>query len=598
MKGSYMKKILFITFLYSTIMMQICHAYQVSFSSESSLKKVKQKIISDLGIIEKDKRIQKNVALIQRYRIVSQYEKQFEDHMYQLRQLDNQIYMLKNYMENLKEIKRWQETIKKEKEALESHIDSYQKKYRDIYFPVIYASFVEMSARDEPGYEKHKDLLMSHYLLPSLIDAYGLSSLSSKTSVSDHSTKDTWVRLSKRGAVAYDGLRSCDTCSLSHWGESKTRKISVSLYRFKPLAPPPQKTTSSHFYSDLPYKVKYWDLNEPDQCKRFYALVKKHFSNQAPTILADIENYMNYLGDIKKYIVNARGQRDQFVYHVDRLHKDYESKINLYTGRIELLKAHNESIKKMNILEGNDSIPHIQRIIEKKEWNKKQQESRFNHHFVIMKSASVEKYKTAIRTSINTIFDQLEIMVKKISLNIETVVSMGQFGSQEYGIIKYQPVYNNLSIDTFVDGTQAGILFDISVTYEQSGAKTKNVIDINADQYIEKANGLNIEMTRIDIPNSDRFFFISKEIKRFQFMKYIREEKNEPETFLKKYDIENYPDNYAMFNVSESDIKGFIQWLGVKTNRWYRLPKQEQWNYAGNKGIYSDTGFRVVYFPR
>ncbi|ETR67674.1 MAG: hypothetical protein OMM_11341, partial [Candidatus Magnetoglobus multicellularis str. Araruama] len=309
--------------------MQVCHAYQMVFSNELSLNHVKEKILDDINVLEQDSRIDKNDALLQRYRIVSRYEKAFEDHMSELRQLDDDIYMRKNIVENIKEFKRWQETIKKENEALSNHVESYTKKYRDIYFPVIYASFVEMSAIDEKDYETYKDLLMFHSLLPSLIDAYGLNLLSFNNIVTDHSAKESWVKLSQCGAVAYDGLRSCDTCSLSNRDQSKTQKISVSLYRFKPLAPKPTKTKTRNFYSRLPFKVTYWDLNKLDQRNKFYALVKTHFSAQAPSILADIENYMNYLGNIQKIITDARGQRDQFIRQIARLHREYQSKVNL-----------------------------------------------------------------------------------------------------------------------------------------------------------------------------------------------------------------------------------------------------------------------------
>lgn len=591
-----MKKILFMFFLYLTMTMQVCHAYQMLFSNELSLNHVKEKILDDINVLEQDNRINKNDALLQRYRIVSRYEKAFEEHMSELRQLDDDIYMRKNIVENIKEIKRWQETIKKENEALSNHVESYTKKYRDIYFPVIYASFVEMSAIDEKDYETYKDSLMFHSLLPSLIDAYGLNLLSFNNIVTDHSAKESWVKLSQCGAVAYDGLRSCDTCSLSNRDQSKTQKISVSLYRFKPLAPKPTKTKTRNFYSRLPFKVTYWDLNKLDQRNKFYALVKTHFSAQAPSILADIENYMNYLGDIQKIITDAHGQRDQFIRQIARLHKEYQSKVNLYNGRIQSLKEQNDTIKMMLALEGDCSIQSLQHDIEKKEWKKKQQESRFNHHFVMMKSSSADKYQTAITSSIHTIFDQLESMVKKVSVNIETVVSMGQFDTQEFGIIKYQPVYNNLSIDIFVDGIKTGVLFDLSVTYQQSEAA--DLTKTKTDTYVEKENGLNIKMTRVEIPDSDRFFFISQEITKAQFMQYIREEKETPATYLKDYDIENYPDNYPMFSVSQADINGFVQWLQTKTQMKYRLPVQEEWDYAQNKNISSDTGFRVVYYPR
>lgn len=576
----------------------------------SDLKKrmLRDNIISKLC---EDKRMLKTDAIQQRIKIATEYEKKFESYKRKLRQLSDDIISLNELRVNLNEQSFLKERRNRSIKEFDKEIAVYLENHADAYIPVIFASYIELPAEQH----KRKYELMNQKLLKELIERYGIEKIIATDQLRNSKLVLQYVKSIRRGAVEQDGIRNFEEVDLTNWGIETHKCLKVGLYRFMPFAESPalyKKVTDQIQSKKGAFQFNCWSLENFSSVN----LLKDHVQDN----FADHEQYLKYLdvylssiGDIKDEIDVAEQRIKVIVERLKSKEKEHENKIKIENIKIQAITDSIINLK-AHLGLSNADMKTINALIQKKVKEKKALERKFNYKFVMMAETKAANLNTAVRHSIERIFNDLENMINKQTMTIKTTIENGMLQFQDQKMSSYTPLFTNIFVQHYFAGNSAGVILVLDVQYQIGNPKSSSPppsLPVSPQSpvsspstYVEKIKNSKILMVKLEGGNFGGTVYISESaVTKGQFDGFLKDTgirlEDDP-NFRCERIFRNYPADSTMPKkcVTLDLVENYIKWVNknaVKNSEFlYRLSKEAHNNQAFLNGINTRRGFHII----
>ncbi|MFW6099746.1 MAG: hypothetical protein ACOC90_00030 [Bacteroidota bacterium] len=589
------------------------HAFEADLDGVQGIDELRSQIINAETIekICRGDRILREDARRKRMEIASEFETRFEDYKLKLRQLGDDIVFLNDMKHNLRDIKYWETRRKEIDEAFDQKIHTYLNNNSDVYIPLVYASFVELPIT----YRQVKYRLIRSNLLLELIERYGVEKLwtitrmriaeygSGDESESESDFRES-VRSKQRGTIEQDGVRNFEYRDLVYRTPEITKCLTVGFYRFKPFAldseAANQEGTGPVIPGSLDFRFKSWNLADEEAFEKMKLHIKNEFE-QYESFLTQLEKYLNSLGDLSKEMERSKGRIAYVLQRIESMNEERKNRLEMADLNINRLKDINEKLKDRLDISGSLTQEAIEGMIREKRRKKAAMEKDFQYRFVFMAESPESRLETAVRHSLESVFDELGQMIKKQTMSIETVIENGVLQDLDESLVVYKPEFKNIYIRQYLAGQNAGVIVVLDVKYDKTDQE-------EAPQsrrfYVENAAGMELKMVEIKPENAAAPFYISEtEITKSQFFEFLESENMDTPRFFKgncEWLLSDYPEDYPMLRKcipGKAGIEKFLNWLNKESHRPYKymLPSEKQIRQAISDGINPGrSGFRIV----
>ncbi|MGM0452473.1 MAG: hypothetical protein ACQERN_04860 [Thermodesulfobacteriota bacterium] len=567
---------------------------------------------SVIGKICDGDRILKAEARRKRMEIASEFETKFEDYKLELRQLGDDIISLNDLKQNMQSIEYWQDRKKDINESFRQKIQTYLNNNADIYIPVVYAGFIELPIT----MRNRKYQLIQKQLLTDLIERYGIETIFSQTELQNGDQLYDLIRTKQRGAIEQDGIRNFEFRDLVYRTPEITKCLTVGFYRFKPFAQKRKKGRAQNSGSEMPGTSKFrfdsWNLADPESVAQMKTHIQKEFE-QPEAFLQHLDKYLDSIENISKEMQRARQRISYIVKRMKELDDERKSRLEMVDSNTERLEMINRNLIDRLNLSGPVDVETLDRMIANKKRRKTALEKNFQYRFVLMAESDESRLETAVKNSLESIFDDLALMIKKQTMTIETVIANGSLKEIDETLTSYRPNFKSIYIQQYFAGQNAGVILVLDVKYgrkprEDTGSAVSEEThssEIQGASYFESAGGLDLKMIKVNdsFTDGEPFYISESEITKAQFYRFIQAENIDTSRFFSGICpriLSDYPDDYPMLKKcmsSRSKIDRFLQWLNETSNQPYRymLPSEKHYQQATARGIHpGNSGFRVI----
>lgn len=595
----------------------VLYAFEKELDGIDEMDELRSQMINPAVIekISRGDRIIKEDARRKRMEICSEFETRFEDYKLRLRKLGDEIVFLNDLKHNLRDIKYWESRRQEINKAFDQKISTYLNNNSDVYIPLVYAGFIELPIT----HRQLKYRLIRSKLLIEMIERYGVEKIWSSTrtqikrDVSGHEVENetdlrSLIRLKQRGAIEQDGIRNFEYRDLVHRTPEVTKCLTVGLYRFKPFALSSDSADENNKGPVVPrgldFSFNSWNLADAGALEKMKLRIRSEFE-QCKSFLNHLEEYLDSLGDLSKETERSKERIAYVLGRIESMNEERRKRLEMVDLNIERLRDINEKLKdRLEISGALTEEEKIEDIIREKKRKKTALEKDFQYRFVLMAESSESRLETAVRHSLESVFDELGQMIKKQTMSIETVIENGVLEDVDEVLTVYKPEFKHIYVQQYLAGQAAGVIMMLDVKYDKTGADDS---PSSRGFYVEDAAGMELKMVEVKPDNTEDnsapFYISATEITKSQFFNFIDSANIDKSRFFKgncKWLLSDYPENYPMLRKcipGSSEIEGFLDWLNEESTKPYRymLPNDGQIRRAMSEGVNPGrSGFRVV----